>query len=102
MKETYKIINGVYDRDVTTDLLNLRIDTNTRGQQNKIFMERLRFEVGKHSFFLLSDGSMEQSSKQFGLVDEKAGYIFVEIYYDGWFGCWSLMSWQHIRMDADL
>ena len=29
MIETYKIIIGVYDRDVTTGLFNLRIDSNT-------------------------------------------------------------------------
>ena len=30
---------------------NLRKDSNTRGQQNKIFKERPRLEVKKHSFF---------------------------------------------------
>ena len=44
MIDIYKIITGVYDRDVTTGLFNLRIDIN-------IFKERPRLEVGKYSFF---------------------------------------------------
>ena len=34
MIETDKIITGVYDRDVPMSLFNLRIDSNTRGQQS--------------------------------------------------------------------
>ena len=51
MIEIYKIITGVYDRDVTRGLFNLRTDSNTRRQPYKTFKERPRFEVKKHSFF---------------------------------------------------
>ena len=51
MIETYMIITGVCDRDVTTGLFNLRKDSNSRGQRYKIFKERPRVEVRKHSFF---------------------------------------------------
>ena len=36
MIETSRIVSGVYDGDVVTGLLNLRIDSNIRSQQNKI------------------------------------------------------------------
>ena len=47
MIETYTIITGVYDRDVTTGLFNLRINSNTRDQWYQIFKERSRLEVKK-------------------------------------------------------
>ena len=49
MIETYKIIIGVYDRDVTEGLF-LRKDSNTRGQRYKISKEWPRLEVKKHTF----------------------------------------------------
>ena len=48
MIATSKIITGLSDKDVTTGLFNLRRDSNTRGQWNKIFKERPRLEVRKH------------------------------------------------------
>ena len=36
MIETYKIITGVYDTNVTAGLFNLRKDNNTRGQRYKM------------------------------------------------------------------
>ena len=47
--ETYD--TGVYDKNVTKGLFNLRIDTNTRGQRDKIFKEPPRLEIRKHSCF---------------------------------------------------
>ena len=52
--ESCKIIIGVYDKDITTGLFNLRKDSNTRVQRYKIFKEWPKFEVRKHSF-LFSD-----------------------------------------------
>ena len=51
MMEIKKSITSVYDRDDKKGLFNLRIDSNTRGQRRKIFKERPRYEVRKHSFF---------------------------------------------------
>ena len=42
MIEIYKIVTEVNERDGTTYLFNLRIDSNTRSQWYKIFKERLR------------------------------------------------------------
>ena len=50
MIETHKTITGTYDRDVTINLFNLRIDSKARGQWYTIFKERPRLEVRKHSF----------------------------------------------------
>ena len=56
MIETYKIIAGIYDRDVTPGPFNLRIDSNTRGQLLKIFKERPRLDIRKRSvFFQVTD-----------------------------------------------
>ena len=50
MMDTYRIITAVYDRDLTKGLFNLTIDSNTKDQQHKIFKERSRLNVEKHSF----------------------------------------------------
>ena len=44
MIETYHMSTGVYDKDVTTGLFNLRIDNYITGQWYKILKE------GKRSF----------------------------------------------------
>ena len=50
MIETYKILSGKYDTDVTEGLFNLRQDSDTRGHSLKIFKERPRLECRKYSF----------------------------------------------------
>ena len=47
MIETYKILSGKYDTDVTEGLFNLRQDSDTRGHSLKIFKERPRLECRK-------------------------------------------------------
>ena len=56
MIETFKLIIGVYDKDVTIWLFNLRIESNTRGQRCKIFKERPIREVRRDSFFFRLTG----------------------------------------------
>ena len=51
MTEAYNIIIGVYNRDVTTGLFNLRRASNTREQRYEIFKDRPRLEVREHSYF---------------------------------------------------
>ena len=51
MIETYKVITGVYGRDVTMGLFNLRIDSNTRGQQHKILNQSLVLYIIQHRPF---------------------------------------------------
>ena len=50
MIETYKILTGKYDRDVTEGLFRLRGDSDTRGHSLKIFKERPRLDCRKYSF----------------------------------------------------
>ena len=50
MIETYKILTGKYDRDVTEGLFKLRGDSDTRGHSLKIFKERPRLDCRKYSF----------------------------------------------------
>ena len=50
MNETYKILTGKYDKDVTEGFFKLRQDSDTRGHSLKIFKERPRLESRKHSF----------------------------------------------------
>ena len=50
MIETYKILTGKYDKDVTEGFFKLRQDSDTRGHSLKIFKERPRLESRKHSF----------------------------------------------------
>ena len=51
MIDIHKIITGIYSNDITTSLINLSIDTNTGGQQYKIFKEKCNLEARKDLFF---------------------------------------------------
>jgi len=50
MIEMYKIATGIYDQEVTSNLLKFNT-TNTRGHDYKIQKERPRLNLRKHSFF---------------------------------------------------
>ena len=48
--EIYKIVTGKYDTDASENLINLRLDSRTRGHPYKIFKERPRHDLKKNSF----------------------------------------------------
>ena len=50
MIETFKILTGKYDRDVTEGLLKLRGGNDTRGHSLKLYKERARLDCRKFSF----------------------------------------------------
>ena len=52
MIETFKIINGIYDRDVTEGLLDLHVDQNTRtrGNDKKLKKKYSKLNIWKFSF----------------------------------------------------
>ena len=50
MIKIYKIATGIYDRNVTSDLLNFNM-SNTRGHEFKLQKERPRLDLRKYSFF---------------------------------------------------
>ena len=50
MVETFKIINGLYDRDICEDLFKMQEGLETRGHRKKIFKERARLGIRKYSF----------------------------------------------------
>ena len=47
---TCKIITGACNSDVIEGLFNVRVDSNTRGEQYKVFNERPRLELRKPTF----------------------------------------------------
>ena len=50
MIETFKIINGIYDRDVTDGLLDLDQNTRTRGNDKKLKKKYSKLNILKFSF----------------------------------------------------
>ena len=50
MIETFKIINGIYDRDVTEGLLDLDQNIRTRGSDKKRKKKYRKFNIRKFSF----------------------------------------------------
>jgi hypothetical protein len=50
MIETFKIINGIYDREVTEGLLDLDQNTRTRGNDKKL--KKKYSHLGMNKFFL--------------------------------------------------
>lgn len=50
MIETYKIVNGSYDRDVCEDLLTMSEDIGTRGHNKKLYKRRSRLDKRKYAF----------------------------------------------------
>jgi hypothetical protein len=50
MIETFKIINGIYDRDVTEGLLDLDQNIKTRGSDKKRKKKYRKFNIRKFSF----------------------------------------------------
>ncbi len=49
MVETFKIVSGVYDRDVCEGLFKMQ-GLETRGHRKKIFKQRERLDIRKYSF----------------------------------------------------
>jgi hypothetical protein len=50
MIETFKIINGIYDRDVTEGLLDLDQNTRTRRNDKKLKKKYSKLNIRKFSF----------------------------------------------------
>ena len=50
MIETFKIINSIYDRDVTEGLLDLDQNTRTRGNDNNLKKKYSKLNIRKFSF----------------------------------------------------
>ena len=50
MIETFKIINGIYDREVTEGLLDLDQNTRTRGNDKKLKKKYSKLNIRKFSF----------------------------------------------------
>ena len=50
MSETFKIINGIYDRDVTEGLLDLDQNTRTRRNDKKLKKKYSKLNIRKFSF----------------------------------------------------
>ena len=50
MIETFKIMKGIYDNEVTQDIFVLREDQRTRGHNRRIFKEHSRWNKSKNSF----------------------------------------------------
>ena len=48
--DTYKILTGVYDKDVSHDVKVLCEESRTRGHPKKLFKERARLEKRKNLF----------------------------------------------------
>ena len=50
MIETFKIITGVYDEDVSEELFMRHSRTVTRGHNKRIFVQRTRLNIWKYTF----------------------------------------------------
>ena len=50
MIEVYKILHIIYNKDVTTRILNLSTNTSTRGHSLKLTTQRSRLELRRNSF----------------------------------------------------
>ena len=50
MIETFKIMKGIYDNEMTQDIFVLREDQRTRGHNRRIFKEHSRWNKSKNSF----------------------------------------------------
>ena len=50
MVKNFKIVNGVYDRDVCEGLFKMQERLETRGHGKKIFKQRARLDIRKYSF----------------------------------------------------
>ena len=50
MIETYKILRGIYDQDVSQDISVLQDNQRTRGHNKRIFKERSRLKKRRYSF----------------------------------------------------
>jgi len=50
MIEVYKILDNIYDKEVTTGILNLSSNTSTRGHSLKLTTQRSRLELRRNSF----------------------------------------------------
>lgn len=50
MIEVYKILHNIYDKEVTTGILNLSSNTSTRGHSLKLTTQRSRLELRRNSF----------------------------------------------------
>ncbi len=50
MVETFKVMNCVYDRSVSEGLFMKQDESVTRGHEKKIFKQRPRLDIRKHSF----------------------------------------------------
>jgi len=50
MIEVYKILHNIYDKEVTTGILNLSSNTSTRSHSLKLTTQRSRLELRRNSF----------------------------------------------------
>ena len=50
MIEVYKILHNIYDKEVTTGILNLLSNKSTRGHSLKLTTQRSRLELRRNSF----------------------------------------------------
>ena len=50
MIEVYKILHNIYDKEVTTGILNLSSNTSTRGHSLKLTTQQSRLELRRNSF----------------------------------------------------
>jgi len=52
MIEVFKILHGIYDKSVTTQLLTLMEGSITRGHHMKLCKHQSRLDIRKHSFLM--------------------------------------------------
>ncbi len=50
MVETFKFVNGVYDKELCEGLFCMQEESGTRGHGKKIFKQRSRLDIRKYSF----------------------------------------------------
>ena len=54
MLEVYKILHDIYDKEITTWILNLSRNTSTRGHSLKLTTQRSRLELRRNSLLFCS------------------------------------------------
>jgi hypothetical protein len=61
MTETFKIMSGIYDKEVTDGMLELDENTRTRGHEKKLIKMHCKLNIRK--FSQMDNRHMEQPAK---------------------------------------
>ena len=73
MIEVYKILHNIYDKEVTTGILNLSSNTSTRGHSLKLTTQRSRLELRRNKFAVRVVKPWNSLSEEVVIVSQRQG-----------------------------